>query len=116
MNAVGALQYPSTMSPVVGVDARDDGHMSLVTKDDAGDNDNSDVRKRRQSSDKKQLPSESHLSRTDPLYWFSGLPSQSLRMSQQYFKKSKKKLDNVDTLIVKEVLFWDTAYNSVLSF
>lgn len=90
MNAVGALQYPSTMSPVVGVDARDDGHMSLVTKDDPGDNDNSDVRKRRQSSDKKQLPLESHLSRTDPLYWFSGLPSQSLRMSQQYFKKSKK--------------------------
>lgn len=87
VSAVGSLQYPNNMAPVVGLDVSDDDQLHIVPMtEDCEDNDELDVRKRRGSSKKEKT--ESRLGKADPLCWFSGLPPQSLRMSQQHFKKS----------------------------
>ena len=76
------------MTPVVGLDISDDDQLHIVsmTEDYFENNDELDVRKRRGSS--KKGKTENRLGKSDPLCWFSGLPPQSLRMSQKHFKKS----------------------------
>lgn len=88
----GSLQYPNTMTPLVGIESME-GQFNLIklTQQETITTDNN-LRQRNLKSKVNTSIGEANkqtlLHTNDPIRWFSGLPPQSLRMSQLQFKKS----------------------------